>query len=145
MFNRTTSTKFFAPRRHRMKIRNPKHEILIKPKHSNLKFEIRNEIVWNFMVFDHLDMFRISDFEFRTFNSIYTWRALRLCGSPRGISFPQKRYLFIHGIISRGEPRGVLALVETIQLGRAVTQRGEASFSQFRNPKFNRKFQNIFG
>jgi len=23
--------------------------------------------------------------------------------SPRGISFPQKRYLFIHGIISRGE------------------------------------------
>ncbi|MFB3122454.1 MAG: hypothetical protein ACE10H_09735, partial [Candidatus Binatia bacterium] len=32
-----------------------------------------------------------------------TWRPLRLCGSPRGISFPQKRCLFIHGIISRGE------------------------------------------
>jgi len=26
--------------------------------------------------------------------------------SPRGISFPQKRYLFIHGIISRGERKG---------------------------------------
>ncbi len=30
-----------------------------------------------------------------------------LCGSPRGISFRQKRYLFIHGIILRGEPRGI--------------------------------------
>ena len=35
------------------------------------------------------------------------WRALRLCSSPRGISFPQKRYRFIHGIISRGESRGI--------------------------------------
>ncbi len=60
------------------------------------------------MVFDHLDLFRILDFEFRTFNSVYTWRTLRLCGSPRG----------------------VLALVETIQLGRTVTQRGESSFSE---------------
>ena len=29
-----------------------------------------------------------------------SWRAL-----PRGISFPQKRYLFIHGILSWGKPR----------------------------------------
>jgi len=82
MFNRMTSTKLFAPRRPRRKFRNPKHEILNKPKHSNLKVKIRNEIVWNFMDFDHLDLFRISDFEFRTFNSIYTWRPL-----PRGIAF----------------------------------------------------------
>ncbi len=33
------------------------------------------------MVFDHLDLFRILDFEFRTFNSVYTWRTLRLCAS----------------------------------------------------------------
>ncbi len=33
------------------------------------------------MEFDHLDLFRISDFEFRTFNSIYTWHPLRLCPS----------------------------------------------------------------
>jgi len=38
-------------------------------------------------------------------------------------------------------PRGVLALVETIQLGRAVTQRGELSFFRYCNPNFNRKFQ----
>jgi len=48
-------------------------------------------------------LFRISDFEFRIWNFIYAWRPLRLCGSPRGISFPQKRYLFIHGIIPQGE------------------------------------------
>jgi len=38
-------------------------------------------------------------------------------------------------------PCGVLALVETIRLGRAVTPRGESSCSPFRNSKFNRQFQ----
>jgi len=64
-----------------MKIRIPKLEISNKPKHSNPKIDIQNEIIWNFMFFDHLDLFRISDFEFRICNSIYTWRALRLCES----------------------------------------------------------------
>ena len=63
---------------------------------------------------------------------IRTWRPLwfdcahypesiegRLCNSPRGISFPQKRYLFIHGIIPRGK----------------------SSFIRFPKPKFNGKFQ----
>ncbi len=86
MFNRTTSTKFFAPRRPRIKIRIPKLEISNKPKHSNLKIEIQNEINWNFMFFDQWDLFRISDFEFRICNFTYTWRALRLCGSPRGVT-----------------------------------------------------------
>jgi len=71
------------------------------------------------MIFDHLDLFRISDFDFRICKFISTWRALRL----------------------RGSPCGVLALVETIRLGRAVTPRGESSFTCFRNPKFNRIFQ----
>jgi len=34
------------------------------------------------MFFDHLDLFRISDFEFRICNLIYTWRPLRLCARP---------------------------------------------------------------
>ncbi len=79
MFNRTTSTKFITPRRPRAKILNPKHEIRNKPRHSNSKFEIQNEIVWNFLFFDHLDLFRTSDFEFRICNFNYTWRPLRLC------------------------------------------------------------------
>jgi hypothetical protein len=53
-----------APRCSRIKIRIPKLEIRNKPKHSNPKIEIRNEIIWNFMHFDHLDLFRISDFRF---------------------------------------------------------------------------------
>ncbi len=62
MFNRTTSTKFFSLRRSRMKIRISKLEIRNKPKHSNPIIEIRNEIIWNFMLFDHWDLFRFSDF-----------------------------------------------------------------------------------
>jgi len=52
-------------------------------------------------------LFRVSDFVLRICNFIYTWRALRLGGSPYGISFPQTVYLFIHGLIPRGEPRGI--------------------------------------
>jgi len=59
-----SSTKLFAPRHHQVKILNPKHEILNEQKHSNPKIEIQNEFVWDFMFFDHLDLFRISDFEF---------------------------------------------------------------------------------
>ncbi len=47
-----------------MKIRIPKLEIRNKPKHSNPIIEIRNGIIWNFMLFDHLDLFRTSDFGF---------------------------------------------------------------------------------
>ncbi len=81
MLNRTTSTRFFAPRRPRIKIRIPKLEIRNKPKHSNPKIEIQNETVWRFPFFNHLDLFRISKFEFRICNSICTWRALRLRAS----------------------------------------------------------------
>jgi len=38
-------------------------------------------------------------------------------------------------------PRGVLALVETIQRGRAVTPQGESSFIRFPKRKFKGKFQ----
>jgi hypothetical protein len=44
--------------------------------------ENRNELVWNFVLFDHLDLFRISDFEFRAFSLLLIpWRPLRLCAS----------------------------------------------------------------
>ncbi len=44
MFNRTTSTKFIAPRRPQIKIRIPKLEISNKPKSSNPKIEIQNDL-----------------------------------------------------------------------------------------------------
>ena len=59
-----------------IKIRNPNLEIRNKPKHSNPKIEIRNELVWDFVVFGHLDLFRISSFEFAVL--LVPWRALRL-------------------------------------------------------------------
>ena len=34
------------------------------------------------MSFDHLELFRILDFEFRIYNFINTWRASRLCARP---------------------------------------------------------------
>jgi hypothetical protein len=44
--------------------------------------ENRNELVWNFVLFDPLDLFRISDFEFRAFSLLLTpWRVLRLCAN----------------------------------------------------------------
>ena len=44
--------------------------------------EIRNELVWNIVFFNYLDLFRISDFEFRVFSLLLIpWRALRLCAS----------------------------------------------------------------
>jgi len=123
MFDRTTPTKIFAPRRPRMKIRNPKHEILNKPKHSNLKFEIQNDLgknpkseYQNTKQFQNLNsqnpkpsnkdsscvfkcfeisilsfpfLFRISDFEFRICNLIYTWRPLRLRARP--VDYPFHR------------------------------------------------------
>jgi probable HAF family extracellular repeat protein len=39
--------------------------------------EIRRGLVWNFLTFDHLKLFRISDFEFRICDFVYTWHALR--------------------------------------------------------------------
>jgi hypothetical protein len=66
-----------VPRRQRNKIRNPNIEIRNKLKDLNPKYEIRNGFVWNFLIFDHLKLFRISDFEFRICSFVYTWRPLR--------------------------------------------------------------------
>jgi len=38
----------------------------LKSKIKRIKF--RDELVWNFALFDHLDLFRISDFAFRIYN-----------------------------------------------------------------------------
>ena len=48
-----------------MKIRNSNIEIRNKPKELNPKCRVRNGFVWNFLIFDHLKLFRISDFEIR--------------------------------------------------------------------------------
>jgi len=60
-------------------ILNPNIEIQNKLKDLNSNYEIRNGFVWNFPIFGHLKLFRISDFEFRICNLVYTWRPLRLC------------------------------------------------------------------
>jgi len=77
MFNRTTPTKLIAQRRQKNKIRNPNIERSLadrnKPEDLNPNDEIRNRLVWNVVIFDHLELFRISpaclaagrDFEFR--------------------------------------------------------------------------------
>src|SRR5574341_1627374 len=54
--------------RSRTKIRNPKHQIRNKLRNKsisnqeNLKHRIRKKLVWNFIEFRHLNLFRISDF-----------------------------------------------------------------------------------
>src|SRR5437899_7988912 len=89
MFNRTTSTNLSRPAKQNPKseYRNPK-----QPKDLNPNYEIRNELVWNFLIFDHLKLFRISDFEFRICSFVYTWRPLRFggmfCAFLRVIVFP---------------------------------------------------------
>jgi hypothetical protein len=70
-----------APRRQRHKIRNSNIEIRNKPEQLNPNYEIRNGLVWNFLIFDDLKLFRISGFELRICSFVYTWRALRLCAS----------------------------------------------------------------
>jgi hypothetical protein len=55
----------------RNKIRNPNIEIRNKYEKLNPNYEIRNGFVWNFLIFDHLKLFRISDFEFFVFS---LWR-----------------------------------------------------------------------
>src|SRR3989304_9103850 len=48
--------------------------------------EILNELVWNFVFVDHLDLFRISDFEFQVFYLLLIpWR---LCLFAGVLSFP---------------------------------------------------------
>src|SRR5258708_29886052 len=60
-------------------IRNPKHEIRNKRNSQirNPKIESGNELVWNFLLFYHLNLFRISDFEFRIFSHLLSFAAAR--------------------------------------------------------------------
>src|ERR1700741_2967649 len=41
------------------------------------KSESGNELVWNFLLFYHLNLFRISDFEFRIFSHLLSFAAAR--------------------------------------------------------------------
>jgi hypothetical protein len=62
----------FIPKTPRIPKQNPKSEAR-NPKQtetSNPKIEIRNELVWKFVLFDHLDLFRVSDFEFGTYSFV---------------------------------------------------------------------------
>lgn len=63
-----------------------KSEIRISKSETNQRtfkpgYEIQNGLVWNFLSFDHLRSFRISNFGFRVCNSVYAGRALRLRAS----------------------------------------------------------------
>src|SRR5262249_4201401 len=65
-FNRTTSANYPAPRCHKTKIRNPNIEIRNKRKKHEDKIrkpKQRSFRILSFLVI--LDLFRISDFEFR--------------------------------------------------------------------------------
>jgi hypothetical protein len=60
-----------------LKIRNPNIEIRNKqPKPEKSKTLTPNEPVWTIVFFDHLNLFRISDFELRICSSFYYLRAL---------------------------------------------------------------------
>ncbi len=128
MFNRTTSTKFFAPRRFRMEIRIPKleirnklrfnSEILISKFETIPKFKLPNLKIFNSIVLKIRNyviwicfQFRISCFEFFV---PLSWRPL-----PRGV-----------------RPWGSYSACVEIN-----TPRGESSFIRFPKPKFNGKFQ----
>ena len=50
-------------------------------------------------------------------------------GSPRGISFPQKRYLFSHGIIARGESCGIPTRPRSSCSPEALFHRARTSLS----------------
>src|SRR5215467_3597560 len=76
MLNKATSRKFIAPRQQRNKIRNSNIEIRNKPNDINPNYEVQNGLVGNFLIFDHLRLFRSSDFEFRICNFVYAGRAL---------------------------------------------------------------------
>jgi hypothetical protein len=57
------------------KIQNPKLEIQTN-RHINIRDP--NGVVWNFLLFDHWDLFRISDLEFRVFRNTSSLVALSL-------------------------------------------------------------------
>ncbi len=133
MFNRTTSTKFFAPSRPQMKIRNPKHEILNKPKHSNLKFKIQNDLGKN-PKYEYRNTKQFQNLNSQNSKpSNENFSRVFKCFEISVLSFPFLFRIcnFVYTLRLRGSPRGVLALVETIQLGRAVTPQGESSFIRF--------------
>jgi len=92
-----------------------------------------------------------------------TWRPLRLCGSPRGISlstealfFHSRHYftgrvpwntdstkieLFARSAIPQGSQCGVLISTQAEYDPQGITPRGKSSFIRFPKPKFNGKFQ----
>jgi hypothetical protein len=93
--------------------------------------ENRNELVWNFVLFDHLDLFRISDFEFRAFSLLLIpWRALRpfdvaqgmLCASDLfsdPVFISQKFQISLarclkNGVLNRNTPRTIGSLLQKL-------------------------------
>ena len=93
--------------------------------------ENRNELVWNFVHFDHLDLFRISDFEFRAFSLLLIpWRTLRsfdiaqdmLCASnlfSDPVFISQKFQISLarrkkNGVLNRNTPRTIGSLLQKL-------------------------------
>jgi hypothetical protein len=73
-FNKVYRAKTPATQNPKFEYRNPKQTQDLNP-----NYEIRNGMVWNFLIFDHLKLFRISDFELRICSFVYTWRPLSEC------------------------------------------------------------------
>jgi len=58
----------------KIEIRSSKSETKETVKVRIQKLEIRDELVWNFLRFEHLDLFRISEFEFSSLVFMNPWR-----------------------------------------------------------------------
>jgi len=83
MFNRITSTKFIAPRRQAIPNQNPKSEYRNPKQPQTFTFQLRNLKRARLENFDHLKLFRISDFEFSLCFSMLG----ALCDFARAICF----------------------------------------------------------
>ena len=98
-----------------MRKQTTKSEIRISKSETNQRtfkpsYEIRKGLVWNFLSFDHLRLFRISNFGFRVCNSVYAWRALRLRASCYlGIVFSS--IIFLHAATEGFAAEGVESLI----------------------------------
>ena len=119
MFNRTTSTKFFAPRRQDRK----EKYFPISPNLAS--FAPLRLAPWNILSTEALS------FHSRHYST----------GRVPWNTYSTKIELFTQSAIPQGSPRGVLISTQAEYDPQGVTPRGKSSFIRFRNPKFNRKFQ----
>jgi len=114
MFNRTTSTKFFAPRRQ-------------DRKELNLNFEYRNP-----------KQCQNSNYQnFKLFNSLVLEIGIMPFGFVSNFGFRASSFLF--SLSWRPLPRGISLRPRSCCSPEALFHRGESAFSRFPKAKFNGK------